>query len=136
MGHPDEMKDHRIRRHPDTPLSVRPSKELIAVVLKNSGLKNTLLAVTDGARHHTIVASDTRGEPIEERGKVLDHPLEFLKYSISLLGPFSDHPVYNLLPRGGIASRKVENPLLFNFLFEFLSDLYSDLLIRRVAEEL
>jgi len=136
VAHPDEMKDHRIRRHPDTALSVRPSKELIAVVLKNSRFENTLLAVTDGAGHHAVVASNTRGEPIEEGGKVLHHPLEFLKYSISLLRPLGNHPVCNLRPRGGVASRKAENPFLSNFLFEFLSDLYSDLLIHRVTEEL
>ncbi len=66
VSHPDKMKDHRIRRHPDTALSVCPSEKLVAVVLKNSCFENTLLAVTDGAGHHAVVASDTRGELIEE----------------------------------------------------------------------
>jgi len=98
MGHPDEMKDEGVGGHPDPSLSVRPSQELISLMLKDSSPKDTLLAIADRAGDHAIVTSNAGRKFIQKGRQILDDPAEFLEESISFLCPLSDDFIDHLAP--------------------------------------
>ena len=102
MRHPDQMEDERVGRHPDLTLSIRPSQELVSIVLEDRRLENALLTVTNRAGHHAVVASDTGRKTIQKGLKVLDDTFELLKKSVPLLRPISDHFVDYLVPGCGL----------------------------------
>jgi hypothetical protein len=85
MGHPDEVKNHRVRGHSNPALPIRPSQKLISVMLEDRGFKDAFLAITDWASHHAVMASNTGREPVHEGAKIFGHPLEFSKEGIPLL---------------------------------------------------
>ena len=98
MGHPDEMKDKGVGGHPDSPLAVRPSQELISLMLKHGCPEDALLAITDRTGNHAVVTSNTGRKFIQKSWQILDNPAEFLEESISFLYSLSNDFIDHLVP--------------------------------------
>ena len=96
MRHPNEVKDEGIGRHSNLAFPIRPSHELLPLMLEDRRLENALLAIADRAGNHAVVATDARGEPIEKGAEVLCNAFEFSKKGVPLLCSFGDHFLQHL----------------------------------------
>lgn len=130
MGQTDGVEDKGISGHSNPALSIRPPQKLVTIMFKDRRPEDTFLAVTNGARHHAVMTSDTGRESVHKRLKVFNHSLEFFKDGIPLLRSFGDNFGDHIISGGWFILRVSKDSLLLNLLFQSFPYFNADFSIR------